>query len=100
MKVSNDLVYSQSVWKRPSSSPALLLRPGPADGNPLRFVLSLLDDRAKPYAGVLQVIVDQHAVEKLFVLCLDQPRRLLQLREVVLLQREKESGVVRWGQLL
>lgn len=82
-----------SIWSSShiSSSPALLLFSAPADGYPLWFVLSLLDDGAKLYAGILEVFVHQHAVKELFVFRFNQPRQLLQLAEVVFLQKEKQN---------
>ncbi len=86
---SPHLIYWSSSHISSSSSPALLLRPAPADRDPLWFVLCLLDDGAELHAGVLQVVVHQHAVEELFVLHLHQPGRLLQLHKVILLQEKQ-----------
>lgn len=61
---------------------------GPAHRDPVRFVLHPLDDGAELHAGLLQIVIHQHAVEELFVLGLHEPGRVLQLREVLLLQME------------
>lgn len=76
-------------FSAPQSSPLSLLRPAPADGYPLWFVLRSLEDGAELHAGVLQIVVHQNLVEKLFVLGLHQPGRLLQLHKVILLHEWK-----------
>lgn len=61
----------------------------PADGGPLGLLLGLLDQGEEPHAAVVQVLVHQEAVKQVSVLDLQQPRRVLQLQEVILLQAEK-----------
>lgn len=61
----------------------------PADGGPLGLLLGLPDQGGELHAAVVQVLVDQDAVQPVSVLELQQPRRVLQLLEVVLLQVEK-----------
>lgn len=86
--MTSSSLLTGSVIHHQTPPPTLLLSSGPADGDPLRFVLGLLDDGAQLHAGVLQVVVHQHAVKELFVLGLHQLGRLLQLHKVVRLQEE------------
>lgn len=78
------MTFSQAAAAAPSG---LLL--APADGGPLGLLLGLLDQGEEPHAAVVQVLVHQDAVKQVSVLDLQQPGRVLQLQEVVLLQAEK-----------
>lgn len=65
------------------------LRLAPAHWAPLGLLLGLLDQGAEPPAALVQVLVHQDAVQQVPVFDLQQPGRVLQLPEVVLLQAEK-----------
>lgn len=76
------------TFSQAAAAPSGLLL-APADGGPLGLLLGLLDQGEEPHAAVVQVLVHQHAVKQVPVLDLQQPGRVLQLQEVVLLQAEK-----------
>lgn len=63
----------------------------PADGTPLRLLLGLLDDGCQLLASLLCLLVDHESVEEVSVAGLHQLGRLLQLRQVLLLQGEKKE---------
>lgn len=56
------------------------------------IVLGLLDQGEELHAAVVQVLVHQDAVKQVSVLDLQQPGRVFQLQEVVLLQADKKHG--------